>query len=198
MRILATGATGTVGSEVVRQLAGSGQKVRALVHSPNKADRIKHPNIEIAYGDYARPETLRPALLGIQRAFLVCSMGPDQPKLEGNVIEEARKAGVTHVVKQSGMLAPMDQDYIVARWNRAIEKKLESSGMAWTHLRANGFMSFILSLAGTIKSEGPSISREVTVDIAWSILKTLQQSPSRRSPKTAMGEKPTPLPARRI
>lgn len=54
MRILVTGATGTVGSEVVRQLAGLGQKVRALIYSPNKADKIKHPNVETAQGDFAK------------------------------------------------------------------------------------------------------------------------------------------------
>ena len=63
--ILVTGATGTVGSEVVRQLtssssSSSGSRVRAAVHSKNKADKLKNENktIEIVNMDYNKAETI--------------------------------------------------------------------------------------------------------------------------------------------
>jgi uncharacterized protein YbjT (DUF2867 family) len=70
--ILVTGATGTVGSEVVKQLTlpsslSSGIRVRAAVHSKDKADRLRDENktIEIADLDYNKPESVVDALNGV-------------------------------------------------------------------------------------------------------------------------------------
>ena len=65
--ILVTGATGTVGSEVVKQLHTSSSSgyniIRAAVHSQNKADKLRHDNnnkeVEIANIDYNKPERLQ-------------------------------------------------------------------------------------------------------------------------------------------
>lgn len=57
--ILVTGATGTVGSEVVKQLLEAGQKVRALVRGDKKLD----PRVEVAHGDMEKPDA-RPAAAG--------------------------------------------------------------------------------------------------------------------------------------
>ncbi|HEY8206884.1 MAG TPA: SDR family NAD(P)-dependent oxidoreductase, partial [Myxococcaceae bacterium] len=91
--ILVTGATGTIGSEVVRQLSAAGQKVRALVRSPEKADKIKGPNVELAKGDLTQPETVRAALQGADKLFLLFT-GADLAPVEVKVVEEAKKAGV--------------------------------------------------------------------------------------------------------
>ena len=63
--ILITGATGTNGQELVRQLAGMGQTVRALVRNPAKAAQLKGPNVELAAGDFDQPATLEAALRGV-------------------------------------------------------------------------------------------------------------------------------------
>ena len=78
--ILVTGATGKVGSEVVRQLAAAGTPVRALVRDPVGASAIRLPGVEIVSGDLARPETLAPALAGVERVFLLT---PAHRALEG-------------------------------------------------------------------------------------------------------------------
>ena len=46
MVVLVTGATGKIGSELVKQLAHAGTQVRALVHSPDKAETIKGSNVD--------------------------------------------------------------------------------------------------------------------------------------------------------
>ena len=53
--ILVTGATGNVGSEAARLLAARHQPARALVRDPSRAP---HGDIEIATGDFDRPDTL--------------------------------------------------------------------------------------------------------------------------------------------
>ena len=62
--ILVTGATGTVGSELVRQRVNSGQNIiKAAVHSKKKADKLKHDKaLEIVNIDYDKPETIADAL----------------------------------------------------------------------------------------------------------------------------------------
>jgi uncharacterized protein YbjT (DUF2867 family) len=60
--ILVTGATGNVGSEAARLLAARHQPVRALVRDPSRAP---HGDVEIATGDFDRPDTLDAAMRGI-------------------------------------------------------------------------------------------------------------------------------------
>jgi uncharacterized protein YbjT (DUF2867 family) len=55
--IMVTGATGTVGSEVVRQLLDVGQQVRALVRDRASAAGKLGDGVEIAVGDAGRPDT---------------------------------------------------------------------------------------------------------------------------------------------
>lgn len=55
--ILVTGATGDIGGEVVRQLVGAGEKVRAMARDPAKAAKLG-PAVEVARGDLLQPETL--------------------------------------------------------------------------------------------------------------------------------------------
>jgi uncharacterized protein YbjT (DUF2867 family) len=71
--ILVTGATGTVGREVVSQLLAAGQQVRALVRHPERA-RLD-ARVEVVRGDLERPETLSPAVAGAERVFSL-AVGP--------------------------------------------------------------------------------------------------------------------------
>jgi uncharacterized protein YbjT (DUF2867 family) len=75
--ILVTGATGLNGSELVRRFSAKGVPVRALVRTPAKAHWLRLlPHVEIAEGDMAHPETLGPALQGVDRAMLISSSDP--------------------------------------------------------------------------------------------------------------------------
>jgi uncharacterized protein YbjT (DUF2867 family) len=152
--ILVTGATGTIGTEVVRQLAAAGQKVRALVRSPEKAEKLKGPNVELARGAFEDVESLRKALQGVDKLFLLSS-GPEHiEQSEPRVVDEAKKAGVKHVVKLSVIGAEYEPGIELGRLHRAVEKKIEGSGMAWTFLRPGAFMSNMLNNVGTIKAQG--------------------------------------------
>ena len=66
--ILVTSATGNVGSEAARLLAARHQPTRALVRDPARAP---HGDIEIATGDFDRPDTLDAAMRGIDTVLLV-------------------------------------------------------------------------------------------------------------------------------
>src|SRR5258706_7034536 len=143
--ILVTGATGTVGSQVVKQLAATGQRVRALVRDKKKGERSPKA-VEVVHGDLEKPATLAPAFAGVDKAF-VLSAGPLLPAMEGNAFAAAKNGGVGHIVKLSAR--HVDADFMaqtpLAQWHRDSEQRLRSLGIPWTILRPGTFASNVLS-----------------------------------------------------
>jgi uncharacterized protein YbjT (DUF2867 family) len=132
--ILVTGAGGTVGSEVVRQLKGV--PFRAAFHSQAKADAARANGIGAVLIDYERPETLDAAFAGVEKLFLLSSSNTQQ---ELAAVDAAKRAGVKHIIKLS-VIGAGSEDYSFAHVHRPVEEAIEASGIAWTHLRPNGFM----------------------------------------------------------
>src|SRR6202166_628514 len=153
--ILVTGATGLNGKELLRLLSARGVAVRALVRNPAKAEAIAAlPHVEIVQGDMARPETLAAGLRGVDRAMLISSSDPLMLDVQTNFIDAARKAGVKHIVKLSGIMPELNSAFRFARMNGEIEKRLEVSGMAFTHLRAGEFMPAYFRQVPNITAKG--------------------------------------------
>jgi len=153
--ILVTGAAGLNGKELLRQLSARGVAVRALVRNPAKAEAIATlPHVEIVQGDMAQPEALAGALRGIDRAMLISSSDPVMLDVQSNFIPAARRAGVRHVVKLSGIMPELDSAFRFARMHGEIEKRLEASGMAFTHLRAGEFMPAYFRQVPNIVAKG--------------------------------------------
>jgi len=179
--ILITGAGGTVGGEVVNQLKGGGKPFRAAFHSQPKADTARAKGIDAVVIDYEKPETLDAAFQGIERLFLLSSSNTAQ---ELAAVEAAKRAGVKHIVKLS-VIGAGGESYSFAKVHRPVEKAIEASGIAWTHLRPNGFMDNMHNyMAGTIKSQNAfyssvgdaKISHIDVRDIAAVAVKALTES----------------------
>jgi uncharacterized protein YbjT (DUF2867 family) len=152
--ILVTGAGGTVGSEVLKQLREAGAEMRAAFNNPQKAERAKKQGIETVVLDFADRRSIAAALKGVDKVFLLGPTVPNQTELENNVVEEAKKAGVKHIVKLSVFDAPGEK-FMFAKWHRAVEKNIESSGIAYTFLRCNEFMQNSINYyLPTIQNEG--------------------------------------------
>jgi uncharacterized protein YbjT (DUF2867 family) len=153
--ILVTGATGLNGGALVRLLSAKGVATRALVRNPAKAAELSAlPHVEIVTGDMARPETLAQALRGVDRAMLISSSEPVMLEVQSSFIAAAAKAGVKHVVKLSGIIPELDSPFRFARMHAEIEKRLEASGMAFTHLRAGEFMPVYFRQLPSIAAKG--------------------------------------------
>ena len=153
--ILVTGTTGLNGKELVRRLSAKGVAVRALVRDVAKAAELSAlPNVEIVAGDMARPETLTDALRGVDRAMLISSSDPAMLEVQSSFISAAANAGVRHIVKLSGIIPGLDSPFRFARMHAEIEKRLEASGMAFTHLRAGEFMPAYFRQVPSIVAKG--------------------------------------------
>jgi uncharacterized protein YbjT (DUF2867 family) len=133
--ILVTGATGNAGAAVVRALVNSGERVRALVRD---ADRATLPaGVEVAVGDLNEPTTLTPHLERVTAAFLLSGY-------EGleETLANMRRAGVGQVVLLSSSAAPAgDLTNAVARYHILSERAIRQSGLDWTFLQPNTFMT---------------------------------------------------------
>jgi uncharacterized protein YbjT (DUF2867 family) len=133
--ILVTGATGNVGTEVVRALVAACEEVRALVREP--AEGGFPAGVETAVGDLNRPETLTGALDRVRGVFLLPGYA-DMPGL----VAEMRRADVEHVVLlSSGAAADGDMSNAISRYMFVSEAAVSESAAAWTIVRASGFMS---------------------------------------------------------
>ncbi|WP_329297210.1 SDR family oxidoreductase [Streptomyces sp. NBC_00659] len=148
--MLVTGATGTVGREVLRLLP-AGQAVRVMARDPARVGDVAG-RAEVVGGDYGDPLSLERALRGVRRAFLVTNRVPGDD--DARFVRAARSAGVRHVVKLSAAaVADAKADDLITRWQRVNEGLLRDSGMEWTLLRPRAFMSNCLSWAASIRSE---------------------------------------------
>jgi uncharacterized protein YbjT (DUF2867 family) len=159
--ILVTGATGTVGGEVVKQLAAisssSGYNVRAAVHSNNKSVKLRQLNsedIEIVDLDYNKQETVAHALNNVDKIFLQTLPTPNVADICSNIINEAKKNGVKYVVKLSAMGADSEPRSTVLRFHGEEEKIIEDSGIPYTFLRPPAYMqNFVTQFGHTIKTQ---------------------------------------------
>ena len=154
--ILVMGATGTLGGEVVKQLSSStpAVNIKAGVHSAQNVKKVKDGDkVEVVLIDYNKPETLKEALSQVDKLFLLTPDVPNAHELASNLVIEAKKAGIRHIVKQSVMGADLEADVGTFRLHRQAEKIIEQSEIPFTFLRPNEFMqNFINFHSLSIKS----------------------------------------------
>ncbi|TDC25508.1 NAD-dependent epimerase/dehydratase family protein [Streptomyces sp. 8K308] len=156
--ILVTGATGTTGGRLVRQLAEAGTPFRALVRDEAKGAALGH---EFVVADFDEPSSVRAALTGVDRVFLASGGavpvpdGEPQPMVrqETAVIDAARAAGVGYVVKLSAWRPTLGAPLSVGA-HAEIERHLAASGLAWATLQPTGFMQNFRTGAGGFATDG--------------------------------------------
>lgn len=101
--------------------------------------------------DYTQPETVRAALNGVERVFLVGPPAKNLVALERQAMDEIKRSGVRHVVKLSAMGG---RDSIFPRQHSESEAYIQASGLAYTFLRPNGFMqNFVIYNSRTINGQ---------------------------------------------
>lgn len=136
-RILVTGITGNVGSEVAKFLQEAGLSFKAGVRNIEKAKKLVGEDIEFVAFDFMNPETYQGTFEGVDKMFLVRPPAITDTKKHINpLIDYAKKIGVAHIVFLS--LMGVEHNPIVPHYN--IEKYLKASGIPYTFLRTGFFM----------------------------------------------------------
>jgi (4-alkanoyl-5-oxo-2,5-dihydrofuran-3-yl)methyl phosphate reductase len=153
--ILVTGATGTVGREVVTQLLAAGEQVRGMTRNPSTAKL--DARVEVVKGDFAAPDTLAKAVDGVERVFSL-TFGPQTGVHERDLAGLAKKAGVRHIVKLSAMGGDGETKNAIRKWHEQGEEAIKATGISWTVVRPGGFMSNALHWRETVRTQGKVFS----------------------------------------
>ena len=148
--ILFTGLTGAVGTEIVKLLPEFGIQARGLVRDPAKADMIKAAGVEVVHGDLGDPDTIKEALRGCDKAFLLMANARQQLDLEKGFVDAARTAEVRHLVKMSANGANSNSTALLKRYHGDSEQYIRESGLPYTLVRPNYFMQNMFHVAASI------------------------------------------------
>ena len=154
MKIAITGATGQLGNLVIEQLLQltAAQNIVALARNVDKAEHFKVQGIELREFDYDRPETLVPALSGIDKLLLISAneIGRRTPQHQA-VIDAAKVAGVPYLAYTS-LLRADTSPLGLAQEHRETEKLIQDSGITYTFLRNNWYSeNYLAGVAHTIE-----------------------------------------------
>jgi uncharacterized protein YbjT (DUF2867 family) len=139
MKVLVTGATGAVGSEVARALLQRGAQVRAFARK--QPDSGTFPGaVEIALGDLGDPVSVTEALRGIDKLFLLIGNVADEFTQAVTAYGLAKKAGLKHVTYLSVFKAEqfLEVPHFGAKF--AIEEAIRGGGVPYTILRPGYFV----------------------------------------------------------
>ena len=200
--ILVVGATGQVGSLVVRRLRADGEPVRAMIRDPGSAADLAATGAQLAVADLARPETLDAALDGV--TAVVATANATVPVHPGDsaavdtgyaeLVRRAERSGVSRFVLASVPVTDLDDLVPVARTKRRTEQLLAESGMSWMSLRMPPFTEVWLALVG---SELPLRGEErTTLGRAYPTLRRFRRVTGRTVERRGLMVVPGPRAAR--
>jgi uncharacterized protein YbjT (DUF2867 family) len=173
MKILVTGGTGNVGSAVIQQLRQRGAMVRALVRKENLAKAPKD-GVEIVTGDLLDPISVRQALEGVDKLYLLNAVLPDELTQGLIAYDLAKKLKLKQIVYHSVFHVERFKDVPHFAAKLAIESAIREFDLPFTIIRPNYFMQNDVTLKDVLLGAGlypmplgtPGISTVDVRDIA--------------------------------
>jgi uncharacterized protein YbjT (DUF2867 family) len=151
MKILVTGGTGHVGSEVVKELQKRKADIRLLVR---KEDTATPAGVEKAVGDLLDPVSVRKAMEGVDKLYLLNAVLPDELTQGLIAYDLAKKLKLSHVVYHSVFRVEHFKDVPHFASKLAIESALREFDVPFTVLRPNYFMQNDASLKDPLTKAG--------------------------------------------
>lgn len=130
--VLVVGASGLVGSEIVRLLKGANYRIRATT-----SKQVVAPSENLIHVDVTTGEGVKDAFQGVDRAFLLSPPGyADQYLTLSPLIQEAKRRGLKKVV----LMTAMGANAVETSPFRRAELELEKSGLKYNIIRPNWFL----------------------------------------------------------
>jgi uncharacterized protein YbjT (DUF2867 family) len=151
MKILVTGGTGHVGSEVVKQLKTRDVDVRVLVR---KEGTPLPQGVEVAIGDLLDPVSVQAALDGVDKLYLLNAVAPDELTQGLIAYDLARKSRLSHIVYHSVFRVEHFKDVPHFASKLAIESALRAFDLPFTIIRPNYFFQNDASLKDALTGGG--------------------------------------------
>lgn len=141
MKLLVTGATGQLGSLVVKHLLAKvpAEQIAVSVRDPQKAVHLKEAGVDVRKGDFTQPDTLQSAFQGIDRLLIISSGDGERVKQHLNAIEAAKAANVSFIAYTSVANAKESQ-LNLANDHVRTEEAILASGIPHVFLRNNWYV----------------------------------------------------------
>ncbi|MDX1959355.1 MAG: NmrA family NAD(P)-binding protein [Leptospiraceae bacterium] len=139
--ILITGATGTVGKEIVNVLIEQGIYFRATTRFLNK----NYSKIDWYKLNYNSIESIKNCLVDIQILLLILPLSTIQVEMATRIIDVAYLVGVKHIIFLSSTGSKAIGGPSIGRWHRTVERYIISSGISYTIIRPTTFMQNFLT-----------------------------------------------------
>ncbi|NSX03312.1 NmrA/HSCARG family protein [Cupriavidus gilardii] len=152
MTILVTGATGTVGRQVVEQLVKRGADIRALVRDPSKANFPA--GVDVVRGDLLDVDSVRSAFSGVSTLFLLNAVVADEFTQALIALNVAREAGIQRIVYLSVIHSDLYPNVPHFAGKYGVERMIEQMGLNATILRPAYFMDNDLTIKDVVTGYG--------------------------------------------
>ena len=195
MKLLIVGATGTLGRQIARRALDEGHEVRCMVRSFRRAAFLKEWGAELVGGDLCRPDTVQPALDGVDAiidaatARATDSLSIKQVDWDGKVslIQAAKAANIERYIFLSILDAEKYPDVPLMQIKHCTELFLKESGLNYTILRPCGFLQGLIGQYSIPILEGQAVwvmsntspmAYMDTQDIARFVVQALNKSES--------------------
>jgi uncharacterized protein YbjT (DUF2867 family) len=149
--ILLTGSTGSVGLSLAKLLSQRGIPYRAMVRDVRKASDLDLAGVEWVQGDFQDPASLRQAIDGADRVFLLAPPVENIDRIEATFLDIAADCGVRHVVNLSAVGAGIGVPHRFGQWHGQTEQYLRESNLDFTILRPNFFMQNLLTMTAMVQ-----------------------------------------------
>ena len=155
LAIRITGATGSIGRELTKQLSAQKVPFRAMVRSTKaRTEGAATEGEDRVIGDFNNSKSIADALEGVDRAFLLTNSSELAEDQQCAFVDVASRVGVKHIVKLSQWAADPASPVRFLRYRAAVEQKIRESGVGYTFLRPNLFMQGLLGFRETIAAQG--------------------------------------------
>ena len=151
MKILLTGGTGRVGSEVVKELRKRDVAIRVLVR---KEGTPLPEGVEAAVGDLLDPVSVQKALDGVDKLYLLNAVTPDELTQGLIAYDLAKKSKLSHIVYHSVFRVEHFKDVPHFASKLAIESALRQFDLPFTIIRPNYFFQNDASLKDALTGGG--------------------------------------------
>ncbi|WP_147805210.1 SDR family oxidoreductase [Alkalicoccus halolimnae] len=148
MKILVTGATGRLGSKVVKALMERVpvNELAVSVRNPEKAAALQAEGVEVRHGNFDQPESLDIAFAGIDRLLIISTDSENELKARQhiNAVDAAKRAGVPYIAYTSMANAAESRNRLAPPHHKT-EQAVLAAGIPYTLLRNNCYLENELS-----------------------------------------------------
>lgn len=137
--ILVTGATGHLGTATIEHLLKNtkADQIIALARNEEKATALRDKGVQVRIGDFDDTASLDKAMQGIEKVLLISTVDPNRLQQHKNVVDAAKKAGVSHIVYTGVAIKDVSTSTIkdLMKSHFQTEDYIRESGLTFTLLR---------------------------------------------------------------